>query len=192
MWGGGGYSDFVSGAARKTILVEPTVRFAEKLREKGYEVFPYPEDALQKYRGKIQLLTSYDVIEHVESPQDFLQCVFELLSPGGTAFIGTPTEYPVLRGLLGAQFDAFVFSVQHLWVLSHESLELMARKCSFSEFRVKFYQRFGIGNLIAWLQTRLPKGEAVYDFVTPTLNNMYKEQMARKETAEYLMLELRK
>ena len=42
----------------------------------------------------------------------------------------------------------------------------MAEKCGFSAFEVKFYQRFGIGNLIAWLQTREPRGEAMYDFVT--------------------------
>jgi hypothetical protein len=115
-----------------------------------------------------------------------------LLAPGGIAYIGTPTDYPVLRELLGTEFDAFVFSVQHPWVFSRASFEFMARKCGFSEYHVKFYQRFGLGNLIAWLQTREPKGDAVYDFVSPTLDAHYKSEMSKEQTAEYLVLELRK
>jgi SAM-dependent methyltransferase len=155
-------------------------------------VFAYVADALAQYENSIELITSWDVIEHVDAPCGFLKSVYDLLAPGGNAYIGTPTEYPVLRGLLGAEFDAFVFSVQHPWVFSRESLEYMARNCGFSGFCVKFYQRFGVGNLIAWLQTREPKGEAVYGFVTPALNAVYKSETAREETAEYLVLELRK
>ncbi|MDR3309801.1 MAG: class I SAM-dependent methyltransferase, partial [Oscillospiraceae bacterium] len=189
--GGGGYADYIRGAARGVILVEPNENFAAQLRGKGYEVFAYPGDALAKYANKVELITSYDVIEHVDDPQEFLRQVYGLLAPGGVAYIGTPTDYPVLRALLGAEFDAFVFSAQHPWVFSRKSLELMAAECRGGHC-VRFYQRFGIGNLIAWLQTRLPKGEAEYGFVTPALNNLYKSEMAREETAEYLVLELRK
>jgi len=190
--GGGGYADFISGVARQVILIEPNESFATQLRNKGYEVFAYTDDAFVKYKNSVELITSYDVIEHVSVPYEFLRSIYMLLTPGGIAYIGTPTEYPVLRGLLGANFDAFVFSVQHPWVFSRQSLEFLAKKCGFSEYKVKFYQRFGIGNLIAWLQTREPRGEAAYDFIPPALNTLYKSEMAREETAEYLILELKK
>lgn len=190
--GGGGYADYIHGVAREVVLVEPNAHFAELLREKGYEVFSYGEDALKKYRGKIEVLTSYDVIEHVDDPQQFLKTAYELLAPGGVAFIGTPTEYPVIRSLLGAEFDSFVFSVQHPWVLSRKSLEIMAQRCGFSHFEVKFYQRFGLGNLIAWLAERKPKGEAQYKFISSALNAVYKSEMAKEGTAEYLVLEVKK
>jgi SAM-dependent methyltransferase len=190
--GGGGYADFINGVARKVVLVEPNVNFSAQLRDKGYEVFLYPQDALGKYRDALELITSFDVIEHVDDPQMFLNQIYQLMADGGRAYIGTPTEYPVLRGLLGEMFDSFVFSVQHPWVFSRQSLEIMAENSGFSEYSVKFYQRFGIGNLIAWLQTCKPKGEMTYEFVTPALNNLYKTEMAREETAEYLVLELNK
>jgi len=190
--GGGGYADYIRNVARKVVLVEPNKNFAEQLRNDGYEVFAYCDKALAKYEGKIELITSYDVIEHVDDPQGFLHSIYRLLASGGGAYIGTPTEYPVLRGLLGNEFDSFVFSTQHPWVFSRRSLEIMAEKCGFLASEVKFYQHYGIGNLIAWLQTRKPKGEAAYDFVPSTLNALYKSEMAREETAEYLVLELRK
>jgi SAM-dependent methyltransferase len=188
--GGGGYADFVRGVARQVVLVEPNASFASQLREAGHEVFAYPEDALGKYCGKIELLASFDVIEHVAVPQGFLNAIHSLLAPGGQAFVGTPTDYPVLRGLLGGAFDSFVFSVQHPWVFSSESLELMAGKCGFSRFEAKPRQRFGLGNLVAWLLEREPRGEAAYDFITPALDACYKSEMAKHGTAEYLVLEL--
>jgi len=190
--GGGGYADYIRNVAHHVVLIEPNNSFAEQLRDKGYEVFAYMDDATLKYENSIELISSFDVIEHIDAPQEFLTGVYKLLQKGGMAYIGTPTEYPVLRKLLGTEFDSFLFSVQHPWVLSSRSLEIMAEKCGFSEFKVKFYQRFGIGNLIAWLQTHKPKGEAVFDFISPALNVLYKSEMAKEETAEYLVLELRK
>jgi len=190
--GGGGYADYIRDVARKVILVEPNENFAMQLRNKNYEVFAYMEDALAKYENIVELITSYDVIEHVDEPQKFLQTIWKLLRNGGTAYIGTPTEYPVLRKLIGKEFDSFVFSIQHPWVFSHRSLEIMAEKCGFSEVKVKFYQKFGIGNFIAWLQTRKPQGEAIYDFIPSAINSLWRNEMAKEETAEYLVLELRK
>ena len=43
--GGEGYADFILGVAKKVILVELNIAFAGMLREKGYEVFAYMEDA---------------------------------------------------------------------------------------------------------------------------------------------------
>ena len=190
--GGGGYADYINGVARQTVLIEPNESFADQLRNKGYEVYPYMCDALSRYKNSVELLTSYDVIEHVDDPQRFIQLVYDLLAPGGTAYVGTPTEYPILRQLLGVEFDAFVFSMQHIWVFSRASLEIMAKKSGFTDITVKFYQRFGIGNLISWLQMREPRGEAQYSFLSPALNSLYKTEMAKEETAEYLVLELRK
>ena len=190
--GGGGFADYVRGVARSIVLVEPNENFATQLRNKGYEVFSYSNEAVLKYANAVELITSYDVIEHVDNPCGFLRLIYKLLVPGGNAFIGTPTEYPVLRELLGTEFDSFVFSTQHLWVFSQRSLELMAYECGFSRIEVKFYQRFGIGNLISWLQTSEPRGEAIYSFITPALNSLYKNEMAKENTAEYLVLELEK
>ena len=190
--GGGGYADYINGVARQIILIEPNENFASKLRDKGYEVYAYSDDAINKYENHIDLITSYDVIEHVDKPYEFLLSVYRLLAPGGCAFIGTPTEYPILRELLGTEFDKFVFSVQHLWVFSRNNLEYMSHMCGFSKINIKYYQRFGIGNLIAWLQTRKPQGEAIYSFISSSLDSLYKKEMAKEQTAEYIVLELQK
>jgi SAM-dependent methyltransferase len=190
--GGGGYADYINGVASKIVLVEPNNTFQQLLKGKGYEVFAYPEDACRKYACSIEVLTTFDVIEHVDDPRLFMQTIFNLLAPGGVAFVGTPTEYPVLRELLGEVFDSFVFSTQHPWVFSKKSLEHLACECGFPEFKTMFFQRFGIGNLIAWLQTNKPSGDIHYEFVTKSLDELYKSEMAKEETGEYVILKVQK
>jgi len=190
--GGGGYADYINCVASKIALVEPNNTFQQLLQSNGYEVFTYPEDACRKYANSVEVLTSFDVIEHVDDPKSFMQSIFNLLVPGGVAFIGTPTEYPVLRELLGDTFDSFVFSTQHPWVFSKKSLEYLACECGFSEIETTFYQLFGIGNLIAWLQTNKPHGDKQYEFVTKSLDELYKSEMAKEETGEYIMLKVQK
>lgn len=190
--GGGGYADYVRGVARQVVLVEPNMNFASQLREKGYEVFSYAEDALAKYSGKLEMITSYDVIEHVDNPCDFMQKVYNLLTPGGVAYIGTPTETPVLRSLLGAEFDSFVFSVQHPWVLSRKTLELICKQIGIEKYTISCYQRYGLGNLIAWLRERRPCGDKTYDFISPRLDALYKSEMADEKTGDYIILKIEK
>jgi SAM-dependent methyltransferase len=190
--GGGGYADFINGVAKEVILVEPTESFAAKLRDKGYEVFSYAEDAIKKYENKIDLITNYDVIEHVDDPLGFMRSIHQLLAPGGTAIIGTPTDYPIHRQLLGDEFNSFVFSVQHPWVFSRKSLDKLAEDVGFGEYQVSFQQRFGMGNFIAWLKERKPLGHMNYDFITHQLDSHYRAEMSQEGKADYLILKARK
>lgn len=67
------------------------------------------------------VITSFDVIEHVEDPREFLQDVYDLLSPKRQAIIGTPTDAPVMRELLGEIYEKNqLFSTQHPWIFGEK------------------------------------------------------------------------
>jgi len=190
--GGGGFADFINGVSTQVILVEPTISLSNGLREKGYEVFNYAEEAVSVYYNKIDVITSFDVIEHVKQPQNYLQTIYDLLVQGGQAFLGTPTDYPFLRKLVGKEFDSFVFSAQHPWIFSGKSLEFIAQKCGFSNVKMDYYTEYGLGNLIAWLQNRKPCGDVDYDFIPAAFEKHYKIDMAKEETADYMVMKLQK
>lgn len=190
--GGGGFSDFIRGVAKNIVLIEPTEEYQAQLRVNGYEVYSYMKDAEAKHLGQVDILVSFDVIEHVENPSEFLEQVFQLLAPGGTAYIGTPTDYPVLRKLLGQKFDQFVFSLQHPWVFSAKSLRLLAQQAGFPDCQVQFHQLYGLGNLLMWLRDATPQGDVQMDFLPSALEATYKAELAKPDTAEYLVLVVNK
>ena len=125
--GGGAFLDYVNTVAKRVIAVEPSRAYRRAMEEKGFTAFPYTEDALKEYRGKVDVVVSFDVIEHVQDPLKFVAEIFQLLSDGGRAFIGTPTGAPVMRELLGADYESFLFSTQHPWVLGAEQERFIVR-----------------------------------------------------------------
>ena len=135
------------------------------------------------------MITSFDVIEHVESPFNFLDDVHGLLAKGGQAIIGTPTDAPVMRKLLGEIYEQKqLFSTQHLWVLGEKNLKYMAEKIGFSDVKIKYFQRYGIGNMMGWIKDKT-QGTAVTDnWISLTLDSVWRLQLTEKGLADYVVL----
>ena len=184
--GGGSFLDFVNTPAKSIIAIEPNEQFHSGLREQGYSVYAYTSDALKEWKEKINVITSFDAIEHVYEPQSFVEDIYNLLEEGGKCVIGTPTDYPVLREMLGDEFNKFIFQVQHPWVFSEKCLKNMFEKAGFTKVDVVASQKYGLGNLVAWLYERKPRGDIKYPFISPDIDAAYKINMAKNGYAEYL------
>lgn len=51
-----------------------------------------------------------------------------MLSVGGTAIIGTPTNAPIMREVLGVDYEMKqLFRTQHLWIFRKKNLQLIAK-----------------------------------------------------------------
>lgn len=120
MWRGG-FLDYINTVASKVIGIEPTETYRREMTKKGYEVYSYSSDAIPHWKEKVDVIVSFDIIEHVEAPVTFIKEAYELLKEGGLGIIGTPTDASVMRELLGAQYESFLFSTQHPWVLGEGS-----------------------------------------------------------------------
>lgn len=192
--GGGAFLDFVSGVANEVIAVEPTAAFWKTMKEKGYHVYAYMEDTLKEWANKVDVATSFDVIEHVENPVKFVQEIYNLLSEDGQAFIGTPTDAPLMRELLGKLYEKKqLFSTQHLWVFNAKSLCLVANMAGCPRGGdIYYHQRYGISNLLGWLRDKKPKSEFVSAIDTHSMNGMWHGLMADLGLADYIVMVLRK
>lgn len=81
--GAGAFLDLVRGAAKDVIAVEPTKQYGEILRRKGFHTYAYGQNALSEWAEKIDVITSFDVIEHVDDPIKFLEEIYLLLAKMG-------------------------------------------------------------------------------------------------------------
>lgn len=188
---GGSFLDYISCVAKNIIAIEPSRTYQEALKKKGYYAYQYAENAFDDWEEKCDVVSSFDVIEHVESPQEFADCIYKLCAPNGEIICGTPTDYPVLRAMLGTEFDKFIFQVQHPWILSEKSLVILFEKAGFKNVKIEKVQKYGLGNLLAWLNEKRPRGNISYDFITDTMNRVYMQEMA-KLNPEYLVVKATK
>lgn len=191
--GCGSFLDFVSGAANQVVAIEPSEIYRGVMQKKGYETYAYASEALEKWTDAIDVVTSFDVIEHVEKPDNFMKDVYKLLKEGGIGIIGTPTETPVMRSFLGEIYDReLLFSTQHLWVLGEKNLKMMAQNAGFTNIKVKYFQRFGIDNFIGWIKEKKPKCNVDSKMITSTLNQVWKSELEAKGLSDYIVIYLYK
>ena len=104
--------------------------------------------------GSYDVICSFHVMEHVESPVDFLKNVRAALVPGGTAFVEIPNLRDSLLSVwdVGAYHD-FYYRDAHLHYFTEQSARLVANKAGFSkaECSVKYLQDYNLLNHLNWI-----------------------------------------
>jgi len=78
------------------------------------------------------LITAFDLIEHVPQPKDFLRKVRRLLAPGGWLAIATPDAGHFLRYVMGSSWP-MLQPMQHLTIFSRQAMRLAMEETGFSE-----------------------------------------------------------
>lgn len=73
----------------RLIAIEPSREMSEICRSKGFEVLPCALEEVGGRNEKFDLLTSFELFEHVFEPQTFLGKAWELLRPEGRLFLTT-------------------------------------------------------------------------------------------------------
>lgn len=191
--GCGAFLDYVNGVAERVIAIEPTEKYRNIMDRKGFKTYDYAATALKEFKNSVDVAVSFDVIEHVENPVMFLKDIYELLNIGGKAIIGTPTDAPVMRQMLGAIYEKkLLFSTQHLWVFGEKNYKLMAQKAGFSQIDVKFFQRYGMDNFLGWIRDKEPKRTVEAEFLTDSLNAIWKAQLGERGLSDYMVLYISK
>ena len=97
-----------AGLATRAIALEPTPGLARTCRERGLEVFEQPLEDLQ-LPALVDLVTAFEVIEHVFDPGVFLDRCRGLLRPGGLLVVSCPN----IRGFGIADLGVASGSVDH-------------------------------------------------------------------------------
>lgn len=94
---GSGYGIFLEelrslGMFDDVVGIEPSTDLARASRERGFRVLESPVESLGSTDLQASMLTSFEVIEHLHSPLDFLLSAKRLLAPGGLLMFTTLTS----------------------------------------------------------------------------------------------------
>jgi SAM-dependent methyltransferase len=115
----------------KLVAIEPSEEMSEICKAKGFEALPCTIEDVTGWDEKFDLLTSFELFEHMYDPQTFLRKIWELLRPGGRLLMTT---------LNGEGFDIQVLwenskSVSpphHFNFFNPRSIRMLLEKCGFT------------------------------------------------------------
>ena len=93
---GAGFGTFCTeltsrGIFKRIVGVEPTPGLAQTCRDRGIEVIEAPVETLEPaVVGQFDVIASFEVIEHLFAPVDFVHNMLRLLKPGGLLMLTCP------------------------------------------------------------------------------------------------------
>lgn len=85
--------------------------------------------------GPFDVISAFDLLEHVHDPRGFLAQCRSLLAPGGTLVVSTPDTDHVLRPLMRSRWP-MLQPMQHLHLFSRRALAQTLRAAGFEDVRV--------------------------------------------------------
>jgi SAM-dependent methyltransferase len=125
--------------------------------------------------ARFDIVTLFDVIEHVPSPVATLRVVRELLRPGGVTLVFCPNfDSLAIRAARGE--SNLVMPTRHLSYFTRSSVE---RLCALAGMRLLWFRTAGIdvGDLMAWYERRgmvrnLTLWQSLSDTLQPALDEL--------------------
>ena len=117
--------------------VEPSKELSTKARQRLGNKGNVQAGTLQKAdfrRASFDIITLWDVIEHVVEPLGLLKLCRSLLRPGGMLFINTPDLDSWPARLLGSRWPLLL--PEHLNYFNHQSLQLALELSGFDVVRI--------------------------------------------------------
>jgi 2-polyprenyl-3-methyl-5-hydroxy-6-metoxy-1,4-benzoquinol methylase len=119
------------------IAVEPTPSLADELRAKGITTIP-------KFLGDVRktdlphgvgFLTSFELLEHLHNPLEFLKDVSTLTSTGSAFLATTLSSWGLDIQLLGKESKA-IFPPHHLQIISPKAIRGLCSKAGFTKVEI--------------------------------------------------------
>lgn len=127
--------DSTGAGFEKYINVEPSKEGANLTLERGFDVFNgFIEDFNSDL--KVDLITAFELIEHLFDPMTFLNKISSLLSNDGVLILTTPNIEGFDLLLLGSKSDN-VSAPNHLNYFNPQSTKILLEKCGFEILHIE-------------------------------------------------------
>ncbi len=135
----GFFLDLAQNRGWRCVGVEPSAFAVREAASKGLNVREGVIEELDAPDGSFDVVTMWDVVEHVRDPRAALGAAHRLLRPGGVLAINTPDSGSVLARVLGLRWH-LVVPPEHLVLFHQKSLRLLLDE---QHFRVSSMKRIG-------------------------------------------------
>jgi len=115
------------------------------------------------------LITAFQVLEHIDEPLEFLRTISKYLKPDGSLFLEVPNIDDALMSLYGIEsYGDFWFREPHIFNYSPKTLSLLLEKAGFGG-EISTLQTYNLLNHINWILTGKPQGSVDIGTSVPSL-----------------------
>lgn len=175
----------VKGVALETIAVEPMETFKEILVKKGHKYYNYPGHLKEE---SVDVAVCFDVLEHIESPIEFLSSIWRSLKKGASFYIAVPNKNDILMHVCKEAAQQFLYCVAHLFYFDTVSLSLALEKSGFEIVEKSGLHKYDFYNLISWLKNSKPCGRRKLSYVDLFFESSFKNELIRLGLSSHIFI----
>lgn len=117
------------GGFKQILAVEPTPHLAETCRQRGLTVFETPVEKLDLAEESVDVIASFETVEHLYCPRNFLVACRRYLRPGGLIVLSVPNYYGF--DILALRELSNSIDHEHLNYFNPRSLPLLLERCGY-------------------------------------------------------------
>lgn len=135
---GSGTGEFVSFAAERgydAVGIEPSGRIGDAARKKGLDVRETTVEAFAESQDiEFDLVTMFNVLEHVPNPREVLEACRDLLTENGMLVVKVPNEFNPFQRAARATLDVdrwWISVPTHIFYFDFDSLAALLTDCGF-------------------------------------------------------------
>jgi 2-polyprenyl-3-methyl-5-hydroxy-6-metoxy-1,4-benzoquinol methylase len=166
----GHFLDALKGKVKTRVGLELSQDEASFIRKNlDFPVYSAPIEEEKIKEGPFDLITCFQVLEHIEDPLSFLKALGKNLKPNGLLYLELPNIDDVLLTVYESkEYADFYFREPHLSYFSAKTLSTMLKNAGFIG-RIRTVQDYNLSNHLQWLLARGPQGNFTLGHGTPAL-----------------------
>ncbi|KKW12513.1 MAG: Methyltransferase type 11 [Parcubacteria group bacterium GW2011_GWA2_49_9] len=134
-----------------------------------FKVYTEPIESARIDEGPFDLVTAFQVLEHIPEPVSFLRGIAKNLKPNGLLYLELPNIDDALLSVFKVKgYADFYYREPHVSYYSKNTLMALLRKTGFNG-EVKTVQRYNFTNQMRWILTGKPQTTFAQGNGTPVL-----------------------
>lgn len=149
---GCGYSDFISAAGQyvtRCIGIDPsTIRSGFRPNVINGTIHDWPE------KNQVDIVTAFQVLEHILDPIDFMINVYRRLKDDGVAILEVPNHNDLLVNL--PRYRKFYYQNAHCSYFTPRTLKNLLYRAGFKKAEFVPIQRYSLSNHVNWMVSGKP------------------------------------
>lgn len=190
--GAGGYLLETQKVASQVYGVELESVMCDAINGEGIKCFSSIDEAEKALAGKVDVITMWHVLEHLEDPIEVLSQLKRLLAPQGVIYIEVPNAEDALLSLYQSKaFADFTYWECHLFLYNNETLKKLVEKAGMKISFQTQIQRYPLANHLYWLVNGLPGGHIQWNMMKKdSLDQEYEKLLVGLGKADTLLAEV--
>ena len=123
-----------AGEFENIIAIEPMPKLAEQCLQRGINVLQAPIESISEGLISADIIVTFEVIEHIFNPTEFVRKIYGFLRPGGLLILSCPNGHGFDISILGE--NSLAVDAEHINLFNPHSLSTLLEKSGFETLEI--------------------------------------------------------